>query len=601
MDTNAGSATSSFSASESPASPASDVPGVVFPQAMLAVYWAAVLFVWLIEIPYFFRFLFGMAAPFLFLIAFSIWWWRRRSLSVADRALGFAMVFGGAFAFAPLTHPSLGLGQNLMIGLPVVMSIWIVWTLAAGRTSVWPRAASIPVALAAWAIFLLFRVEGVDGDLRGDYHWRWTPTAEELFLAGQPAATKTAVSVTPETEKTGEQAPVIEKLNGMPGDWTEFRGPGRTGTVKGVKLVYEWQTPPKLLWKQRIGPAWSSVIIVGERLFTQEQRGEQEAVVCYEASTGKQLWVHEDTDRFWEAVSGAGPRGTPTFADGRIVTLGGRGILNSLDAVTGKLYWTHNLMKENNAQIPMWGISSSPVVVDGKVIAYGGGANQNNLLAYDAETGAPLWTAAAGSESYSSPQVAVLDGQTQVLMFSDAGVIGFDPATGKQLWQGGAVTPNPPRAMQVHPLDNLRILAGTLQGIGVGMIELTHNTEGWKSAEVWTSTEIKPEFGELVVHEGHAYGFDGAIFSCIDLATGKRKWKSGRYGRGQVILVADSARLVVLGEFGDAVMLAANPEKREELGKFKAIEGKCWNHPVIAHGRIYFRNAEEIACYELAK
>ncbi len=117
--------------------------------------------------------------------------------------------------------------------------------------------------------------------------------------------------------------------------------------------------------------------------------------------------------------------------------------------------------------------------------------------------------------------------------------------------------------------------------------------------ERWQSTQLKPEFPDFVVHEGYAYGFDVNIFACIDLATGKRCWKAGRYGRGQVILLADQGVLLVISETGEAVLLAASPKEQQELGRFQAVNGKTWNHPVIAHGRLYVRNAEEMACYEL--
>jgi hypothetical protein len=109
-----------------------------------------------------------------------------------------------------------------------------------------------------------------------------------------------------------------------------------------------------------------------------------------------------------------------------------------------------------------------------------------------------------------------------------------------------------------------------------------------------------PEFPDLVVHQGHAYGFDGAIFCCIDLASGKRRWKEGRYGRGQVMLLADQALLLVVTEDGEALLLSADPAGHQELGRFRALADKTWNHPVIAHRRLYVRNAEEMACYELA-
>ena len=444
--------------------------------------------------------------------------------------------------------------------------------------------------LLTWGSTMLVRMEGLDGDLRANFHWRWTRSAEETFLAeSNPKSLP---------DSPAEKQP---RLTLSAEDWPGFRGgPQVNGVVRSVSIATDWDVaPPRMLWKQRIGPAWSSMTIVGDRLFTQEQRGEQEAVVCYDASSGAQLWAHEDSTRFYEAVSGAGPRATPYFAEGRIYSLGGTAILNCLDAASGQCFWSHDLKREAGAKIPLWGVSGSPLVVNGIVVVFGGGENQNNLIAYDAKTGAEVWKAAVGNQSYSSPQLVIIAGESQILMLCDEGLVAVEPATGTTLWKGGAAMPGAPRNLQAHLIQGTQIMGGSLSGIGVGLIDVAKVGEKWKVSEGWTSTAMKPEFSEFVVHDGYAYGFDGAIFGCLDIATGKRCWKAGRYGRGQVILLAQQGLLVVLSESGEAVLIAADPAKHRELARFQAINGKTWNHPVIAHGRLYVRNAEEMACYEL--
>jgi outer membrane protein assembly factor BamB len=343
------------------------------------------------------------------------------------------------------------------------------------------------------------------------------------------------------------------------------------------------------------------VIVIGARLVTQEQRGEQESVVCYDATTGRELWAHADTDRFWEGVSGAGPRATPTFANGRVYTVGGTGILNCLDAATGKRHWSRDLKADAAAPVPLWGFAGSPLVVDDMVIVFAGGKSEKTLWALSAESGEPVWAAAAGPGSYSSPQLATLAGARQCLLLSDAGLTAVALDSGVVLWKHGLAMPGAPRTAQPHVVGEGELLVASLAGPGVVRLKVTQDADGWRPQEVWPapSKDLKPEFPDLVVHDGHAYGFDVNIFCCIDLATGKRCWKAGRYGRGQVMLLSDQGLLLVLSETGDAVLLPANPKRHEELGRFPAIHGKTWNHPVIAHGRLYARNAEEMACYEL--
>jgi hypothetical protein len=370
--------------------------------------------------------------------------------------------------------------------------------------------------------------------------------------------------------------------------------------VRGVKISGDWSaSPPRLVWKRSVGPAWSSVLVVGDRLFTQEQRDGNEAVVCFDARTGDQRWAHEYPARFEETVSNVGPRATPTFAAGRLYALGATGVLTCLDAATGKRLWSREITADAEAKPPRWGYSGSPLVVGDKVIVFAGGKAGKDLLAYDTQTGDLAWGAAVGQDSYSSPQLVTVDGEPQVLMLADRGLTAVRPATGEALWQHGTAMPGAPRAVQIHSLGRTHLVVGTLAGPGVARIEVTRAGGDWKVTEQWATAALRPEFPDFVVHEGHAYGFDNGILCCIELEGGERKWKEGRYGRGQVLLLADQPALLVLTEKGQSVLLAANPERREELGRFQALEGKTWNHPVIAGGRLYARNADWLACYDL--
>jgi hypothetical protein len=493
---------------------------------------------------------------------------------------------------APFCHPSVWFGLPTG-GLPIALTALTVWTLIVRRSGfVWNKQGLAVVIVLCWAYFTLIRIDGVNADLRANMHWRWIPTAEERFLAEKAGR--------PQPGPEFDLAEAASDLTLSAGDWPGFRGPDRDGVIRGVKVATDWDAgPPKQLWRQRVGPAWSSVIVIGRRLYTQEQRGDKEAVVCYEAATGKELWVHEDAVRFTETVSGPGPRATPTFAGSMVFTLGATGILNCLDARTGKRYWHHDIAADTSASVPMWGFSGSPLVVKDKVIVFAGGQGDQQLLAYNVQTGDLAWGAKASAGSYASPQLVTMDSQPQCLLAGDHGLTAVEPETGKVLWQYGQQMPGAPRAIQPHLVSPSRIV-GTLEMTGLALVEVKHQGGKWKAEKVWATTQVLPEFPDLVVHQGHAYGFDGAVFCCVDLGTGKRRWKQGRYGRGQVMLLADQSLLLVLTEEGEAVLLTANPSRHEEIGRFPAVDGKTWNHPVIAHGRLYVRNAEEMACYEFA-
>jgi outer membrane protein assembly factor BamB len=553
--------------------------------SLLVLYWGSRLVVDQLDKFYFHGFLFSLASAGLLALLYFVWWWTNWRIRFVDRLYGFLVIVGGAGIAIELCHKSLGWFGVLTTGLPVVLTVWTLWLLVVKRA---PGArhplVSLVLVVATWAPFMLVRIEGVDAELTADMRWRWSPTAEDLFLAGQA----------PVADTMPDWTPVIQ-----PGDWTEFRGAERDGVFRGTAIATDWTASPlRLLWRQRVGPAWSSVIVINGRLFTQEQRGDQETVVAYDAVTGEQLWVHADTARFWEQVSGAGPRATPTFDGGRLYTVGGTGILNCLDAATGGPIWSRDVRAEAGADLPMWGFSGSPLVSDGLVVVFAGGSGEQSLRAYRADTGEPAWTAAAGTLSFSSPHLATLAGVTQCLLLNDSGLTAVDPPSGKVLWQHGVAMPGP-RTIQPHVVGDAQLAVGTLAGPGIALIEVSRKDDTWTVADRWVSEDLRPEFPDLVVHKGHAYGFDKSLFCCVDLSTGKRCWKAGRYGRGQVVLLAEQSLLLVVSEGGELVLLAANPRHHEELGRFRALAGKTWNHPVLAHGRLYVRNAEEMACFEL--
>src|SRR5262249_16455836 len=213
---------------------------------------------------------------------------------------------------------------------------------------------------------------GVNGNMQSDIRWRWSTTPEDLYLAERARG---------DGPEAREPDPARDAAVLQPGDWPGFRGPDRDGAGRGVRLATDWAAgPPRLLWRHRVGRAWSSVAVVGERLYTQEQRGEFEAVVCLDAPTGREVWVHEDPARYLDGQSGVGPRATPTFADGRLYALGATGTLNCLDAATGARKWSRDITADAGTKVPTWGLCSSPLVVRGVVVVFAVGEAEKGLL-----------------------------------------------------------------------------------------------------------------------------------------------------------------------------------------------------------------------------
>jgi outer membrane protein assembly factor BamB len=279
--------------------------------------------------------------------------------------------------------------------------------------------------------------------------------------------------------------------------------------------------------------------------------------------------------------------------------MGATGILNALDATTGARIWTRNAESDTGASRPDWGFAASPVVVGDLVVT----AASGRLVAYELATGTPRWTTRTSAGGYSSPHPATLAGVPQILMQNGGGItsVGLD---GTILWanhsEDGGMAIVQPQVLADGSV--LTASAVALRGLGVRRLAVSRAADGtWKVEERWRSVGLKPYFSDFVVHKGHAYGFDGTILSAINLETGERVWKGGRYGAGQMILLPEQDLLLVVSEEGDLVLVKASPDQHAEIAKFKAIEGKTWNHPVLVGDLLLVRNGEEMAAFRLPR
>ena len=495
-----------------------------------------------------------------------------------------------------------------------VMSLALVAAAAVGhRLATAPRRASMAATiLLAFGLCTALRTNGMNGEGVSDLAWRWSQTHEERLAAQPlPAASPAALPPAPLAAKIPPEQPSAHRAKTQPvalppapaaakteAEWPGFRGPGRDSIIPGTRIATDWSASrPVELWRRPVGPGWGSFAVSGDLIYTQEQRGDDEIVTCYNAGTGNPVWAHRDAARFWESNAGPGPRATPTLHDGRVYTFGATGVVNALDARTGAVLWSRNASADANVKAPGWGFASSPLVVDDMLIVAAAG----KLVAYDLATGAPRWFGPNGGDSYSSPQRVNIDGVQQIVLMSAIGATSVAPADGTLLWK--YAWPSDTRIMQpaVTADGNLLITAGdAMGGVGMRRIAVAHGSAGWTTQERWTSAGLKPSFNDSVVYDGFVYGFNGAILACIDAKDGTRKWKGGRYGSGQLVLLRDQGVLLVVSEEGDLALVKAAPDQFTELAHVPAIEGKTWNHPVLAGDRLLVRNGSEMAAFKLA-
>ena len=421
--------------------------------------------------------------------------------------------------------------------------------------------------------------------------WRWNTSANLLQRTFDPP------------DRHQVTVPMMESHSAW--DILEFRGQNRSGIVTGVALERNWDLkPPKLLWQREIGVGWSSFSVCGDHCVTQEQREENEAIVCYHIHTGEQVWEHRYSAQLKNMQFGNGPRATPTIYEGRIYAQGATGILSCVEGRTGGLIWSRDIIKDDGGVLPLFGYAISPLVVDDLVITSPGGKGCS-LAAYHKLTGKPVWAAGDELASYASPQLANFSQHPQVLIFNAGGLYAHSLQDGALLWNVPWVSPPdlnnvcqpiPFLADEDDPHD--RLFLSSDYGVGCALLEIHKNdAEHWSWTDRWRNQNLKSKYACAVVRNGYVFGFDMNLLACVELKSGKRQWKAGRYGYGQLLCVGDC--LVIQAESGEVALVDASAEKFTELGKFTALDWKTWNVPVLSGNRLLVRNDRQAACYEL--
>jgi outer membrane protein assembly factor BamB len=529
--------------------------------------------------------------PLLCCLLLLIWWLTASRATWKERVFGFLGLAGAVAGTLLLVHPTMRGPATTYLTVPMGMMTFALGAVVLRNHRPAKRTGfAVGLALVGFAFSALLRSEGMTGDYELDAHWRWSRTSESLMLARRQTNTNTTVD---------RPAPDRGKVVLTHPEWPGFRGDDRAARSQGPPISTNWTTnPPRQLWKIPVGPGWSSFAVWENHLYTQEQRGPMETVVCYAADTGREVWNRQIEARFDDPLGGPGPRATPTLSKGGLFVTCATGAFLRLNPSTGDIVWQQDLKAVAGRAVPMWGFSASPVVADAVVVVYAGGPGDKGVVAFDVETGALRWSVATGSESYSSPQLNTIAGENVVLMLSNEGLLFIEPTTGKVRlnyeWKFAQY-----RALQPHVVGNDTILLPTGMTAGTRAIQVRNVNGQLVATELWTSRNLKPDFTDLVTHWNFAYGNDGGILTCIDLKRGDRKWKGGRYGKGQVLLLEHSGLLLVAAENGQVVLVRADPKEHVEVASFKALEGKTWNHPVVVRDRLYVRNSQEAACFQL--
>ena len=380
-------------------------------------------------------------------------------------------------------------------------------------------------------------------------------------------------------------------------EWHQWRGPNRDGISPETGLLKRWSDDgPTELWRIALGEGFSGVSISDGRAYTMFVKGEDEIVVCLDASSGNEIWRYLDDYRFENRQGGDGPRATPTVDGDRVYVLSAYGRLVALDAINGKELWSHDFTKAFSSNVPRHGFSVSPVIEGELLLIETGGESGKALLACDKRNGKIVWSSEDDAIGYSSPIIVTILGTRQTVFFTGRGLVSVSPKDGEIFWRYDWPTRfNVNAATPIFiPPDKIFISSG--YDMGAAVVQIKEADGKLTAVEVWTSREMKNHFSSSVLYGGYVYGFDNAFLKCIDAETGEEQWVKRGFGKGSLIYA--DGNLIILGEGGNLALAKATPIQYEEAAQMQIFNGRCWTMPTLSGGKLYLRNTEEMICLD---
>ena len=391
-------------------------------------------------------------------------------------------------------------------------------------------------------------------------------------------------------------------------DWPQWRGPNRDNKVTGFSDPKVWPKELTKKWKVPVGQGDSSPVLVDDRVYVFGREGEEEVVACLDASNGKPVWKKGYPAQEATKPAGgihAGPRSTPAVADGKIVTLGVRGMLRCLNAKTGDVVWQKNTKKH-----PQFFTSSSPLIVDGKCIVCMGDDKAGMIVAFDLADGSEKWKWEGGSAPYGSPILATASGTRQIIA-PVAGVgkgkgtpctlVGVALADGKLLWQTDLGT-GYGDTMPTPILDGETILVSAPDA-GTMAFRIDKKGDGLGASRLWKKSDSAHKYNTPVLQGGALYGLTakgkGSALFCIDAKSGETLW-TDKSVRGQCGNV-QSAGSVLIALTSDMNLVVFRPDTKSftEVAHYKVCDSQPWAAPIIAGNRIYVKDQDSLTLWTI--
>ena len=386
-----------------------------------------------------------------------------------------------------------------------------------------------------------------------------------------------------------------EADNHSTAEWAQWRGPNRDGISSETGFLKNWpQEGPKVLWHIPLGDGYSGISIAQGKVYTMVAEGNDEYVICLDASSGEEVWRFRSGAKFTES-RGDGPRSMPTVHSDSVFALGAEGKLYALDAGDGTKLWAHNFVEEFDSKIPTWGFSSSPLIEGDLVLVEAGGTDEKSIVAFDKKSGDVVWTTHTDEVGYSSPIAIDFGGVRQIIFLTSKTLLSVAPEDGQIYWKYAW-----PEGINIATpifIPDDKIFISASYDKGAVLLKMTADEDRIGIEEVWKSRVMKNHFNSSVLQGDYLYGFDNAILTCIEANTGEEQWQQRGFEKGSLLLA--DGHLIILGEDGKLALAEASPNEYIEKARFQLFDDKCWTVPTLAGGRLYLRTQKEMVCLDL--
>ena len=391
---------------------------------------------------------------------------------------------------------------------------------------------------------------------------------------------------------------VVSAQNAL--DWPQWRGPNRDGSLASFAEPKSWPENLTRQWKIEVGTGYATPIVVGNRVYAFTRQEENEVMRALDAANGKVVWetsypapfqMNNSTSRH-----GPGPKSTPTFANGRLFTLGMSGKVTAFDAATGKQIW----QKPSPPVEPTFHTAQSALVDKGNVILHVGGNNQGALTAFDQASGAVKWAWDGDGPGYGSPILAEFGGTRQVIVFSQQNLVGVDVANGQLLWKVPYVARSVTNSITPLVYGDTVIVSG--QGKPLSAYRISKRDGQWFAEVAWENDQLQMSFANPVLVKDAVFSLsplNSGQFFWADAKTGATLWRSAPRQAGNAAIIKTADYLFVLKDDATLVVAKSTPGGFEPLKTYTVADSATWPAPVISGNRFFVKDLTTLALWTL--